>query len=367
MQHQHNQSSMAAQLANLTNRKSQQHYQHGNKSMKYRQETKQEQSNPVENSPSQIGDKLEFSEQNATNFFDAETVSEEKNTNLNLKTEDYQNNILVESEEDEENASVVESEVEEQVESEESEVEEQVESEKVESANESVEFEKPTSLIVPFASQIDQEITFVVYPEEIGTDSLFPGFFHRNPFSRKGGTLRLMLENLVPTLTSLEEQKILMLGDAKKATAALLPLYNQITEEAFEKLLSFAKDCKEDADFDTVGLPIDDRIFIKDGNVNLTFFSPYPDLQEDIGVKQIDNLAIWLSKLNLKNLKLNLIFAYTVEDLLDSSVNLVLNTLAQNETFDSKVYLAKSNNFDLHPELVKELTSSFDAFVYITK
>lgn len=239
-----------------------------------------------------------------------------------------------------------------------------------------VETETSSDMLTPFASRITQEITLVVFPEEVDTASLLPGLNYDCPFSRKGGTLRTLVESLLTPLKAMNEQNILLLGDEKNAAAALRPIYEQINQVAFQALHAAGSqerqqvdtDVEDEAYFDqnAISVPVDERIYIEGGNVNLTFFAPYPDLQSAAGVKQVDNLAIWMSKVKTPDVKINVVFAYGVQDLMDSEANLVLNTIAQNEKLNAQIFLAQNHNFDFHPELVAELTDTFAAFLVVS-
>lgn len=249
------------------------------------------------------------------------------------------------------------------------------EDEESDEAEGEVEAAQDLTGIVPLAAQLQQEITFVVYPEDLDDAQLLPGLNYKNPFSRNGGTLRTLFDNLIAPLTAFGEQKIMLLGDAKQAIPALLPLYEQISAAAFNGLLATSTQgaaansgeaSDEGDEDDNLAMPIDDKIYIQGNNVNMVYFTPYCDLQEAVGVKQIENLSRWLSKLNLSGVKLNILFAYTVSDLLDSNVNLVLNTIGSNEKLDAAVYVADAHQFDFHPELVDNLTKNFSAFLHVT-
>jgi hypothetical protein len=234
------------------------------------------------------------------------------------------------------------------------------------------ETETSSDMLTPFASRISQEITLVVFPEEVDATSLLPGLNYDCPFSRKGGTLRTLVESLLTPLKAMNEQNILLLGDAKNAAAALRPIYEQINQVAFQALQAAGSQepqlAEADGEYDqnAISVPVDERIYIEGGNVNLTFFAPYPDLQSAAGVKQIDNLAIWMSKVKTPDVKINVVFAYGVQDLMDSEANLVLNTIAQNEKLNAQIFLAQNHNFDFHPELVAELTDTFAAFLVVS-
>lgn len=227
--------------------------------------------------------------------------------------------------------------------------------------------------LVPFAAKLEQEITFVVFPDDLSEAKLAAGLQYNCPFSRNGGLLRGLLANLTEPLLQMAKQNVLLLGTPDSVTASLSPVYQQISSSAIAALFSAeaqADNWKEgDEEEEQAGIPIDDRLYINGGNINLTYFTPYPDLQEDAGVKQIRNLAIWLSKLTQlteSGVKLNIVFAYTVEDLLDSSANLVLQNIASHPTLNPEVYTSRNHEFKFAPELVQELTSTFDAFLVVT-
>lgn len=227
--------------------------------------------------------------------------------------------------------------------------------------------------LTPFAAKLDQEITFVVFPDDLSEAKLAAGLQYDCPFSRNGGLLRGLLTNLTEPLLQMAKQNILLLGTPDSVTASLSPVYQQISSSAIAALFTAeaqADNWKEgDEEEEQAGIPIDDRLYINGGNINLTYFTPYPDLQEDAGVKQVRNLAIWLSKLGQlteSGVKLNIVFAYTIEDLLDSSANLVLQTIASHPTLNPEVYTSRNHEFKFAPELVQELTSTFDAFLVVT-